>query len=274
MPRREKERYVLHYWPGLPGRGELVRLLFEEAGVPYVDVARLPEAEETIERVLTGEAGGLLPFAPPILEADGLRIAQTANILQFLAPRFGLVPDDEASRVAANQIQLTLADLLAEAHDTHHPIAASKYYEEQKPEAKRRAASFVTERMPKFLAYFEELLRRNRKSRGRYLVGPGLTYVDLSMFHVLSGLAYAFPNAFARLAPRLPLLCALRDRVAARPRIAAYLASERHQPFNEQDIFRHYPELDARPPASKARARQAPRRPASEERRGARRAGA
>lgn len=260
MPRRDETRYVLYYWPSLQGRGEPIRLLFEEAGVPYVDIARLPEDEgggvAAIEPALAGETTGLLPFAPPFLEVDGLLIAQAANILQFLAPRFGLVPDDEPSRVAAHQIQLTLADLMSEAHDTHHPISVNLYYEDQKEEAKRRAASFTAERMPKVLGYFEDLLRRNRRSKGRHLVGTKLSYVDLSMFQVLSGLAYAFPNAFARLEPEIPLLVALRDRVAARPRIAAYLASERRLPFHEGGLFRHYPELDEKPAAGKTGARR------------------
>lgn len=262
MPRQRDTQYTLHYWPGLQGRGEFVRLAFEEAGVPYLDIARTPEAVGTIGKLLEGKAAGLLPFAPPILEVDGLFIAQTPNILQFLAPRLGLVPEDEASRVEANQLQLTLADLVSEAHDTHHPISVNLYYEDQQAEAKRRAASFVAERIPKFLGYFEEVLRRNRRSKGRHLVGARLTYVDLSMFQVLSGLAYAFPNAFARLAPSFPLLIALRDRVAARPRIAAYLASERRQAFNANGIFRHYPELDDKPPARKARAPRTTKAPA------------
>ncbi len=263
MPRQQDPRYTLHYWPGLQGRGEFVRLAFEEAGVSYLDIARTPGAVDTISKLLEGQAAGLLPYAPPILEVDGLFIAQTPNILQFLAPRLGLVPEDEASRVEANQLQLTLADLVSEAHDTHHPISVNLYYEDQKPEAQRRAASFVTERMPKFLGYFEGVLRRNRRSKGHYLVGTKLTYVDLSMFQVLSGLAYAFPNAFARLEPSIPLLIALRDRVAARPRIAAYLASERRQAFNENGIFRHCPELDDKPPAKKTRAPRAKKAPAT-----------
>ena len=174
-------------------------------------------------------------------------LAQVANILQFLGPRLGLVPEDEASRIAVNQLQLTVADLVGEVHDTHHPIDTGAYYEDQKPEAKRRAAAFVEQRLPKFLGYFEDVLKRNEQGGGQYLVGGGLTYVDLSMFQVMSGLEYAFPNGLARAAKKTPLLLALKGRVAGRPRIAAYLASERRIPFNESGIFRRYPELDAEP---------------------------
>jgi glutathione S-transferase len=248
MRERPEPPYELYYWPSIQGRGEFIRLAFEDAGVPYADVARLPQRRgggvQAIQRLLQGEGPGLRPFAPPILKVGDLVIAQVANILHFLGPRLGLVPDVERNRLEAHQIQLTIADLVAEVHDTHHPIGSELYYEDQKPAARRRAASFVSQRLPKFLTYFEDLLQQNGPSGGRHLLGEGLTYVDLSMFQVLSGLAYAFPNALARIAPDIPLLLALRDRVAARPRIAAYLASKRRLPFNEHGIFRSYPELD------------------------------
>jgi glutathione S-transferase len=178
---------------------------------------------------------------------DRAVVSQTANILAFLAARLGLVPKDETLRAEANQIQLTIADFVGEVHDTHHPISGSLYYEDQKKEAKRRAETFVTERMPRYLGWLGDVLRRNRKSRGQWLVGRDRTYVDLSAFQVIEGLDYAFPNALARLAAKIPQLRALRDRVAARPRIAAYLESERRVPFNQDGIFRRYPELDLPP---------------------------
>jgi glutathione S-transferase len=200
-------------------------------------------------KVLGTGDGSLEPYAPPFLRSGTLVIAQTANILAYLAPRHGLVADDEASRVHANQLQLTLADLVAEAHDTHHPVAGGLYYEDQKREARRRAADFIAERLPKYLKYCERVLERNG---GEFMVGRALSYVDLSMFQVLEGLRYAFPNALARLERRVPLLRSLRPRIAARPRLAAYLASERRIPFNEDGIFRHYPELDAEPPPGRS----------------------
>jgi glutathione S-transferase len=239
------ERIELYYWPMIQGRGEFVRLALEEAGARYVDVARTKTGMTTMLRMLDGTRPGALPFAPPFAKVGKVVVSQTANVLAFLAPRLDLVPRDEALRAEAHQIQLTIADLVDEAHDTHHPIAGSLYYEDQKKEAKRRAASFVDERMPKYLGWLERVLARNRKSRGRWLVGSDRTYVDLSAFQVIAGLRYAFPNATAQLEQKLPRLVALRDAVATRPRIAAYLASDRRLPFNEQGIFRHYPELDA-----------------------------
>src|SRR5713226_6211342 len=241
-------RYELYYWPEIQGRGEFVRLALEDAGADYVDVTRLPKrgmaAMAAMSRFLESRSVERPPFAPPFLKAGNLVIAQTANILLYLGPRLGLVPKNEASRFWAHQLQLTVADWVAEVHDTHHPISGSLYYEEQKREAKRRAKDFRTERLPKFLGYFEQVLRRNPKAAG-YLVSKAMSYVDLSMFQTIAGLRFAFPRAMARLERKHPRVVALHDRVSARRRIAAYLSSPRRLPFNQQDIFRHYPELDA-----------------------------
>jgi glutathione S-transferase len=229
----------------LKGRGSL-GFQSQDAGATYVDDAReRKNGLAAMMRFLEGEEPGALPFAPPFVKVGTVVVSQTANILAFLAPRLGLVPDDEALRAEANQIQLTVADFVDEIHDTHHPIAGSLYYEDQKAAAKRRARHFVKERMPKYLGWLEKVLARNRKSSGLWLVGSACTYVDLSAFQVVEGLRYAFPNAMARLEPEFPRVIALRDRVAARPRITRYLRSKRRQPFNQMGIFRHYPELDA-----------------------------
>jgi glutathione S-transferase len=241
------ERYELLYWPSIQGRGEFVRLSLEEAGADYVDVARRSGGMKALREVLESGDGGLLPYAPPILRHDGFVVAQTAAILMYLGPRLGLVPEDEKSRLAAHQLELTMADLVKEAHDTHHPVGSGLYYEDQKAEAKRYATEFVNQRIPKYLGYFERVLERNTQSDGRHLIGSGLTYVDLSMFQVMVGLGYAFPKAMKKLGARTKRLRALADAVAARPRIAAYLDSDRRIPFNEDGIFRRYPELDIEP---------------------------
>jgi len=244
-------RVELYYWPTIQGRGEFVRLLLEEAGADYIDVARAKGGMAAMMRILEGKGRGALPFAPPFVKVDDVIVSQTANVLAYLAPTLGLVPDDEALRAEASQIQLTIADFVGEIHDTHHPIAGSLYYEDQKKEAKRRARDFVKERMPKYLAWLEDVLARNENSKGRWLVGRELTYVDLSAFQVVEGLRFAFPNAMARMERRISRLVALRDRVAKRPRIAAYLGSKRRLPFNQEGIFRSYPELDAAAPRNR-----------------------
>jgi glutathione S-transferase len=257
MPARTE--FELFYWPGLQGRGEFIRLAFEDAGVPYDDIGRRPESEgggvAAILRLLEEPGRHLTPFGPPFLRHRRVIVAQTAAILQYVAPRIGAVPGDEASRLRAHQIQLTIADLVAEVHETHHPVSASLYYEDQKDEAARAAGAFVRERIPKFLSYLDRALDSNGKGRGRWLVGARCSYVDLSLFQALAGLRYAFPRAMRRHERLFPRLGALHDAVASRPRVAAYLASSRRLPFNEEGIFRHYPELDLR-----AARRQAGRR--------------
>ncbi len=238
--------YELYYWPTIQGRGEFVRLALEEAGARYVDVARSSKKEgggvPAMLALLDGAKVPHPPFAPPFLKAGRLLIGQTANILMFLGDRHRLAPANEAGRLWTHQLQLTIADFVGEIHDAHHPVGASLYYEEQKEEAKRRAAEFRAQRAPKFLGYFETALARN--GGGTHLVGRSLTYADLSLFQVVVGLRYAFPQMMKRLQRKLPRVVALHDRVAARERIAAYLSSDRRLPFSEEGIFRHYPELD------------------------------
>jgi glutathione S-transferase len=237
-------RYELYYWPMIQGRGEFIRLALEEGGADYVDVARTRRGGmAAMARLMESRAARQPPFAPPFLKVRNQLIGQTANILLFLGPRLGLAPRAEADRLWVHSLQLTIADFVVETHDVHHPIASSLYYEDQKPESRRRAALFLRERLPKFLGYFERVIARNPRSGG-WMVGGRLTYADLSLFQVVAGLRYAFPRAMARRAFRYPKVMALHDRVAARPRIAAYLASDRRIPFNQMDIWRHYPELD------------------------------
>jgi glutathione S-transferase len=237
-------RYELYYQPSIQGRGEFVRLSMEEGGADYVDVARDPNfGRPGIMKFLEDPSLDHPPFAPPFLKAGKLLISQTANILQFLAPRLGLVPKSEASRLWAHQLQLTVADWLYEAGQTHHPIANLLYYEEQAGEAKKRAAHFRANRIPKFLGYFERILQHNAKG-GVFNFGKKVSYVDLSLFQMIEGLRYAFPRTMTALERQSPRLIALHDQVQARPRIAAYLSSPRRLPFNESGIFRHYPELE------------------------------
>jgi glutathione S-transferase len=210
--------YRLHYWPGIPGRGEFIRLALEDAAAAYVN--RDPEQKHPSV------------LAPPYLKTGRLVIGQTANILHYLGPRLGLAPKDEARRLWLHQQQLTIMDWLDEVHTTHHPVGSSLYYEEQKREAKRRSANFVGLRLPKYLAYFSAS------------AGAPFSYADLSLFQMIEGLRYAFPRAMKRLEPRYRKVVAIHDRVASRPRTAAYLASARRIPFNQHGIFRHYPELD------------------------------
>jgi len=237
------KEYQLYYWPTIQGRGEFVRLALEEAGVSYADVARGKRGMDEMMGSLDGDLEASPSFAPPVLRAGELLIGQTANILLYLGAHHGLAPRAEAGRLWAHQLQLTIADIVNEAHDTHHPISTNLYYEDQKKEARARAKDFTAARIPKYLDYFEGVVQRN-PGRGWHAVGSRLSYVDLSLFQLIEGLRYAFPKAMARLEPGYPGLLEVHAMVAARPRIAAYLESKRRIAFNEDGIFRRYPELD------------------------------
>jgi glutathione S-transferase len=224
----------------IQGRGEYVRLALEDAGAAYDDVARNGNGMSAMTRMME-ERKGTPPFAPPFLKAGKLVIAQTANILFYLGGRHGLAPKADAGRLWLHQLQLTIADLVLEIHDTHHPLGPSLYYEDQRAPAKKRTDEFWNDRVPKYLGYFEGLMEEGGSS---YITGRKATYVDLSLFQIVDGLRYAFPKRMKAFEGEVPRLVELHGRVAARPNIKAYLASERRIPFNEQGIFRHYKELD------------------------------
>ena len=233
-------KYELYYWPEIQGRGEYVRLALEEAGAAYVDVARGPRGTSAMMKMMDAHEG-TPPFAPPFLKAGKLVIGQTANILLYLGARHALAPKTEAGKLWVHQLQLTITDFVVEVHDTHHPLGPSLYYEDARPAAKKRTAEFWSERVPKYLGYFEQLLAGNG---GTCVTGRRLTYVDLSLFQIVAGLRYAFPRRMKAFEADMPGLVGLHDLVAARPNIKAYLASERRIAFNEQGIFRRYKELD------------------------------
>ncbi|MEH2478827.1 glutathione S-transferase [Nitrobacteraceae bacterium AZCC 2146] len=233
-------RYELYYWPTIQGRGEYVRLTLEDAGADYADMARGNGGTAAMMKMMDGNSG-TPPFAPPFLKAGSLVIGQTANILQYLGSRHGLAPKSEAGRLWVHQLQLTITDFVTEVHDTHHPIGTSLYYEDQRAPAKKRTAEFWNERVPKYLGYFEQLLSA---SGGAYITGRKAVYVDLSLFQIVEGLRYAFPKRMKAFERNIPALVELRDRVAARPNIKAYLESDRRIAFNEDGIFRHYKALD------------------------------
>lgn len=233
--------YELHYWPTIQGRGEFVRLALEDAAIAYRDVARGKGCEDKLSAELDDERLAHPPFAPPFLKAGKRVIGQTANILLFLGERHDLAPKSDVGRLWTHQLQLTIADLVTEIHDSHHPIASGLYYEDQKKEAARRAKDLRQTRLPKFLGYFNRVLTKNRSG---WLVGTKRTYADLSLFQIIEGLRYAFPRATKGYEKKFPLLTVLHDRVAKMRNITTYLASERRIAFNREGIFRHYPELD------------------------------
>jgi glutathione S-transferase len=241
--------YELFYWPGLPGRGEFIRLALEEAGAKYVDVVRESgdgKGVPAMMNLLKSPTEAHPAFAPPILRDGDITISHVANILMYLGPKLGLAPKDEAGRWLANALQLTITDVVGEAHDTHHPVSTALYFEDQRDAAKAASMAFLEHRMPKYLGYFETVLTRN-PAGSKHIIGEAISYVDLSLFQLWEGLRYAFPRATANLSTTYPQLAALVSHARARPRIAAYLKSRRRLKFNESGVFRHYPELDSDP---------------------------
>lgn len=239
--------YELYYWDGLQGRGEFVRLALEDARAEYIDVARGAKKDgqgtDAMMKIINSKTEPHIPFAPPFLKDGKLIVSHVANILQYLGPKLGLAPKNEGLRTVANGLQLTIADMVAEVHDTHHPLATGLYYEDQKDAAKVRAKDFIENRIPKFIGYFERVLGQNPDG-DKHMIGDTVTYVDLSMFQLVEGLHYAFPRAMKKFGTHYPRVTALHDAVLERPNIAAYVDSERRIPLNESGIFRHYPELD------------------------------
>lgn len=196
---RTHPSYTLLYHPDIPGRGEYIRLAFEASGVPYSDPAN--ESKEGVGQVYTccspdslGEDGNPPPFAPPMLRVSGagkngksLLINQTPNILFYLGKELGLAGEEEADKWHVNELALTALDFSNETHDTHHPIAVMKVYEDQKEEALKKSTQFRENRIPKYFGYFERVLKGNEAGGGRYLVGGKLTYADTTLWQVLDG---------------------------------------------------------------------------------------
>jgi len=234
--------YELYYWPTIQGRGEFVRLALAEAGANYVDVARRgANGVPKMRKLMTSGRLSMPPYAPPFLKSGDLVVSHVANILLYLGGRHGLAPKAEAAKHWLHGLQLTVTDFVSEVHDTHHPLGPTFYYEQQRAAAKRRTDEYWKLRVPKYLGYFEGILKR---SGGPFVTGRKLTYVDLSLFQLIEGLRYAFPKRMRRFEKNVPRLLVLRDRVTARPRIKAYLASDKRIAFNEHGIFRRYKALD------------------------------
>lgn len=285
-----KIKYILHYWPAIPGRAEFIRLAFESAGVSYTEKNDAEEVSMTIKGI-----GHPPSFAVPVLEVadapllhdlasqgsstaaklpkntstedistsrsaphhptSSSFISQTPAILAYLAPILGLdgVPrvgeEDNSSRVAVNirraqvnALTSTVLDLNNEAHDVHHPISVSSYYEDQQHEAKLRAEDFRSHRVPKFFKYFNLTMESN-PSRSGYLLGSTLTIADLALFQVVDGLQFAFPKYMDGLSKgeHYKHVFALHDKVKHLEKVREYLSSNRRKEYRYvMVILSHY----------------------------------
>jgi len=257
---RTHPQYELLYHPGIPGRGEFIRLAFEAAGVPYTDVANdQKNGYDTVRKICMNQQeesidGNPPVFCPPCLRVPGagqdgksaLVISQTPNILFYLGERIGMVPEgDEVAKYYVNQVALTALDLNNEVHDTHHPIAVMKYYEDQKDESLKKATDVRENRIPKYLSYFNRVLKHNQPSgNGKYLVGDRLTYADTTVWQLLDGCFFAFPKEMAARTKEYPdLLVTFYENIKTEHGVKEYLRSERRLKYS-MGVFRHYPELD------------------------------
>ena len=255
---RTQPPYELLYWPEIPGRGEFIRLAFEATGTSYKDVAN--ESKDGINAVLAAKADDLTidsdgnppAFAPPALrilgegkEGKTLVLYQTPAILSYLGDKLGLAGEDEVEKHWILSHTLTALDLNNEAHDTHHPVAVAKYYEDQKEEALKKATDFRENRLPKFFSFFERVLKGNDENgQGKYLVGSKLSYADTTVWHVLNGLKFAFPKELEAREKEFPTLFGtFYPSVQEQSGLKDYLSSDRRKPYS-MGIFRHYPELD------------------------------
>jgi len=230
--------YQLWYWPNIPGRGEFVRLALEAAEIDYEDMAREKGAEALVEDLQS--RSGIKPLAPPYLVDGDLCIGQTANILAILADRHDFGAGELETDLQLIQLQLDVTDIVAEVHNVHHPVSGNLYYHDQMDAAYEAAQNFRDTRIPHFLDHFEGALEENG---GPYMLGDSWTHIDTSLFQLMEGLDYMFPSRMRSLDyPRLELC---RQAVMEIDGIEQYLASDRRLPFNEDGIFRHYPELDS-----------------------------
>lgn len=242
--RRMTDSYQLYYWPMLPGRGEFVRLVLEATQQPYVDIARRPESEgggiAAVRAWMYGQHERAPVFATPVLVQGSFVLSQTSVICRFLGERHGLAPASETARAVVAQHMATVCEVTDEAHDVHHPLGVSLTYEQQHDAARQRAEIFVSERLPQRLRFFERVL-----AFGDGLVGPdALSYADIALWHLLEGLSYAFPHTMEQCLLTLPQLQRFHASLPERAGLRAYLSSPRRLAFNEDGIFRNYPELD------------------------------
>ena len=228
----------LWYWPDIPGRGEFIRVALEAAEVEYADMAREKGAEALLEDMAS--RSGIAPLAPPYIIDGDLCLGQTAHILAVLADRYGFGAGELATDLQLIQLQLDVSDIVAEVHAVHHPISGALYYRDQMDAAYEAAQHFRETRIPKYLDHFEQALAVNC---GPCVLGDHWTHVDTSLFQLLEGLDYMFPSRMAEL--DYPRLALCREAVMEIDGIDAYLGSERRLAFNEDGLFRHYPELDA-----------------------------
>nr|ACM44934.1 sigma-class glutathione S-transferase [Laternula elliptica] len=219
------DKWVLYYWPGFKGRAEFVRLVFEEAGIPYLE-----SNQGVADSIIKGEIGGYPVMMPPVVAKGDFRLGQTQMICQYLAGKYGLAPKGEEDKIHAEQVCASMYDYLTEGYGAFHGAKPGVKYADQKEEAQRYIDRVVQQRLPRYLKHFETVLAANTAGTG-FLFGDSISHADLALFHIMNATEFQFPEVY-KSADYIPLLKAHRDRIASRPNIVAYTQSERCKPFS------------------------------------------
>ncbi|XP_013395749.1 glutathione S-transferase [Lingula anatina] len=233
--------WVLYYWP-LAGRGEFVRLVFEEAGVPYKEINDVELLSKNFKKIdLPPSEDFSFPcFAPPVIKKGDFVLSQTPVICEYLGKKFGLYPDGgEEEEYHARQFNLTIHDFIADGRLAFHGRNHTESYYTQKEETQTYIDFFVKNRLPKWLRNLEHLLNANYGKHGGkgYAIGTKMTYVDLALLHVLRATESQFPAPWEELKGSFPLCREFKERMSQRPNLAAYFKSDRCRPFEGNSMM-------------------------------------
>jgi glutathione S-transferase len=205
--------YKIIYFQGR-GRAEVMRLIFAVAGVDYTD-----------ERVDFGAGlAAVKPLAPfgqlPLLEVDGKMLCQSNACARYLARQFKLAGKTDLEQAQADMIVDCLEDALK-------PIFAFTFETKDETKKAEQKKKFLEEQLPQHLTYLDNLLKKNHGG-DKFFVGTELTWADLALINYLSWIDIA--EGSARLA-KYPKVKALRERVEALPKVAAWIAKRPQSQF-------------------------------------------
>jgi len=237
--------WELYYWASIKdgknrmiGRGEFVRLLFEAAGVPFVDHG-VQDPSSVAAFVFGGNKDGFPVFAPPIIKKGDFVLFSTPTIMRYLGKQFGLYPKSGEDEAHADAVMELATDFIAEGRLVFHPKCFIASYYEQIEESKPYVAWFEDQRLGKFLNHFEKLLNYNEtrfRSSG-FVVGNELTYADIALFHVLDAAQNQFPQAFEKVISATTHLRPFMTKIRELPRVSAYLASDRRGSYEGNSMM-------------------------------------
>jgi glutathione S-transferase len=189
----------LIYFP-ISGRAEFVKLVFEDKGEKYEFVPY--DGDKT-------KYGDVLPFGQvPVLQIDGMNLAQTGTIVRYLSKKFGYYPQDIKEATRAEMILDGTFDLI------------QKYF--QTIFAKTLSPDEFHKQAITWLGYFDKLLKQHKDGKEWYT--STFSFADLAVFHVTDVCVHYIG---AEILSHVPALKSHYERVGARPNIAAFVKSDR-----------------------------------------------